>query len=86
MQNEKTDLEKEETAQEKFDRLYISSVEILNELKISRAAVCQARRRGMLPDAITSHGGSMVLWERDTIRPYLDAWKLILNVRRSHNV
>lgn len=76
----------EDSAQARFDKTYISSVEILEELHVSRAAVCQARKRGLLPDAVVSHGGSMVLWERDKLRPNLDAWKLMLDVRRTNAV
>ena len=76
--------EQSETAQERFDKVYISSVEILTELKVSRTAISQARKRGLLPDAIVSHNGVMVLWEREKLRPNLEAWKLMLTVRRQN--
>lgn len=72
-----------ETAQVRFDRRYISSTEILTSLQVSRTAISQARKRGLLPDAIVSHNGSMILWERDKLKPNLEAWALILKVRRN---
>ncbi len=77
-----SDVKDEETPQQRFDRMYISSLEIITNLDVTRSTISQARRRGMLPDAIVSHGGSMVLWERDRIKPNLDAWALTLRVRR----
>ncbi len=76
------DQQDNETPQQRFDRLYISSAEILSELSITRTSISQARKRGLLPDAIVSHNGSMLLWERDKLRPNLEAWKLMLKVRR----
>jgi hypothetical protein len=73
---------KEETAQQRFDRTYISSYEILSELNVSRTAISQARKRGLLPNAIVSHNGVMVLWEREKIKVNLEAWKLMLRTRR----
>lgn len=72
----------QETSQQKFDRIYISSVEIIEKLSITRSAISQARKRGLLPEAITSHGGSMLLWEREQIQHALEAWALMLKVRR----
>lgn len=71
-----------ETPQERFDRIYISSVEIMSTLKVSRTAISQARKRGLLPNAIISHAGTMVLWERETIMPNVEAWGRIINIRR----
>jgi hypothetical protein len=70
------------SAQEKFDHTYISSVEIMELLNVSRTAISQARQRGMLPAPILSHNGSMVLWERHTLIPVLQVWKLMLDIRR----
>jgi hypothetical protein len=74
----------QETPQQRFDRVYISSMEIIESLSISRSAISQARKRGLLPEPITSHNGSMLLWERDKVQPALDAWGIMLKVRR-HN-
>jgi hypothetical protein len=74
------------TAQEEFDETYISSTEICKELGITRATVTNGRQRGMLPDAIEllrpDGAPHMVLWRRDRVRPFLDAWKIALQSRR----
>lgn len=73
------------TAQEKFDQEYISASEIMQELSISRPALQYARITGKLPCAIEVNDGRLFLWERKKIRPYLDAWKLMLETRRGDN-
>lgn len=74
------------TAQEEFDETYISSSEICRELNITRATVTMGRRRGMLPDAIEvlrpDGAPHVTLWKRDTVRPFLDAWRISLQARR----
>lgn len=70
-----------ETAQGRFDKKYISSTEIMSSLGISRSVLLYARRTGRLPGAIIVNE-ALYLWERETIQPYLDAWKLMLNARR----
>lgn len=70
------------SAQEKFDSTYISSSEICRELGVSRAAIVNARRRGLLPDPVVVNDIQLYLWERETVRPYLDSWHLMLRSRR----
>lgn len=72
-----------ETAQQRFDRLYISSTEICRDMGVTRPTVMQARRRGLLPDPVSLGPSVTCYWERETVRPYLNAWKLILDVRRN---
>ncbi len=74
------------TAQDTFDRTYITSTEIISRLGITRNGIAHARRRGMLPDPIVVNDGQLYLWERDAVRPYLDAWALWLSVRRGGGV
>lgn len=74
------------TAQEEFDQVYITSSEICGAMAITRATLMNARQRGLLPDPININNGQLTLWKRETVQPYLDAWKLILKVRRSRNV
>ena len=81
----KTETEKttgHKTAQQKFDILYISSAEIIKELNVSRMTISHARKRGLLAGSISVTSGSLFLWERDKIRPVIDAWKIILDARR----
>lgn len=78
-------LQQKHEAQDRFDKQYITSSEIMGELEISRSSILAARRTGRLPDAIFIHG-QIYIWERDKIRPYLDAWKVVLNVRRGAHV
>lgn len=73
-----------ESPQERFDRSYISSSEIIQELKISRTALLYARRKGKLPEPIVISETIMV-WERDTVMPFLITWKNKLNARRGTN-
>lgn len=73
----------EETTQERFDRLYITSSEICRDLGVTRPSILQARRRNLLPEPITLHG-CLYIWERAAVAPYVDAWRIILNARRSN--
>ncbi len=72
------------TAQERFDKTYISASDICNRLKVCRSSIGAARKRGLLPEPIVVALGSMsiYLWERDIVRPYVDAWELTLKARR----
>lgn len=74
--------EVEKTAQQEFDEIYITSSEIGQELGVCRATLVNARRRGLLPDPIVVNGAQIFIWKRDVVRPYIDAWKLMLTVRR----
>jgi hypothetical protein len=70
------------TAQSHFNATYITSAQIIKELKISRAAFLYARRSGKLPGEIVVNDGRLYLWEKEQIQAYLDAWKIILDARR----
>lgn len=70
------------TAQERFDELYITSSEIQEELNVERSTILNARRRGLLPEPILVRGVRAFIWERDKVRPYLEAWKISLASRR----
>lgn len=70
------------TAQEEFDSTYITSSEICEELVITRATIVQGRRRGLLPDPVSVNSGQLLIWKRNTVRPFLDAWKIALQSRR----
>lgn len=72
--------------QEDFDRRYITSTEIQRELGVERSTILYARRRGMLPEPIIVQGVRAFIWERDKIRPYLNAWRLSLRSRRGELV
>lgn len=72
-----------QTAQQRFDIKYITSTEIASELQVSRTALVNARHRGLLPAPIAVNGTNIYIWERSEVRPFVDAWKLILNVRRT---
>lgn len=68
--------------QEEFDKAYITGSEICTTLGICRTSLLQARRSGRLPGAIEVADGQMYVWDRVTVTPYLNAWKVILDVRR----
>lgn len=69
-------------AQLRFDAIYISSTQIMSELEVSRPAVLQARRRGLLPEPVVVNQTQIYLWERATVKPFLDAWRISLASRR----
>ena len=64
-----------------FDERYISSTEIMQTMNVTRTTIMAARRTGKLPDPIDIQG-KIFIWERDKVKPYLDAWKIVLDVRR----
>ncbi len=72
---------RENLAQKRFDERYMTAAEIGHECKVSRVSVMRARARDLLPDAILV-GDNLYIWERDGVKPYIDAWKTILDVRR----
>jgi predicted DNA-binding transcriptional regulator AlpA len=69
------------TAQERFDERYITSAEICRELGVNRTTVLAAKKKGLLPDAVMV-GDVLCIWERAAVRPNIDAWKRMLDVRR----
>jgi predicted DNA-binding transcriptional regulator AlpA len=71
-----------DNAQIRFDKAYITSGEICDRLGLCRTSVLQAKKRGTLPDSVMV-GGTMLIWERAKVEPYLDAWSLILRTRRA---
>jgi len=75
-----------ETAQQRFDRLYISSAEICKVMGVNRTTVLAAKKRGLLPDPIIVNDSLVCLWERATVQPYIDAWKLVFQPRRHREV
>jgi hypothetical protein len=77
MSNSQIDL-----AQQEFDQKYITSSEIMKDLSVSRGTILYARRTGKLPHAVSLNNGTLFIWERSIVQPYLDAWKIILNARR----
>jgi hypothetical protein len=71
-----------ESAQTRFDRVYVTSAQIMKELGISRPALSYARKTGKLPGGISLNDGQLFIWERSVIDPYLKAWKMVLDARR----
>lgn len=74
------------TAQQRFDALYISSLEIAERVQVSRPAVLHARMRGLLPDPVCVNGGQIYVWERKEVEPYLAAWETSIKLRRGQPV
>ena len=68
-------------AQREFDERYITSSEIMQSMGVTRTTILLARRTGKLPNPIDIQG-KIYIWERDKVKPYLDAWKIVLDVRR----
>lgn len=67
------------SAQNEFDKKYISSTEVCQELRVHRTTVLLALRTGRLPDAIVLRRPNgtpqILLWERDVLAPVLADWK-----------
>lgn len=72
-----------ETAQDRFDRLYITSTEIGASLNVARSSVMNARRNGLLPQPIKIMDGHVYIWEREQVLPYVEAWRIVLSARRA---
>jgi hypothetical protein len=70
-----------DTAQQRFDKTFITSAEICREVGVNRTTVLSAKNRGLLPDAILVND-LVCIWERATVRPYIDAWKLYRTASR----
>ena len=70
------------TPQEEFDATYITSAEIRRYLNVSRSTIVQGKERGLLPEPILVQDGQVQLWKREQVQPFLDAWRLMLQVRR----
>lgn len=68
------------TAQEEFDKKYISSSEICKMVGVTRAAIIQARRKGILPNPINIDD-HLFLWVRADIQESLDNWIKKRNAR-----
>ena len=68
-------------AQREFNERYITSSEIMQSMGVTRTTILLARRTGKLPNPIDIQG-KIYIWERDKVKPYLDAWKIVLDVRR----
>lgn len=61
------------SAQETFNKTYVTSTEIGRRLGVTRSAVIQARQKGLLPDPIFVEN-HLVLWERDKVEPHVREW------------
>lgn len=70
-------------AQKRFDELYITSSEICKELNVNRCTLLQARQRGLLPDPIAVNDAQIYVWERATVRPFVDSWYQSLIAHRN---
>lgn len=70
------------TETEKFKELYITSGEICERLNVSRSSLMSAKRRGLLPGAVNSRSGRGLIWSREKVGPYLDAWEITLKAKR----
>lgn len=71
----------QETAQARFDKMYISNTEIMRRLNITRTQLLYARRTNKLPEQINVTD-TVMLWEREKVEPILEAWKIALQFRK----
>lgn len=73
----------EQTAQKIFDGKYITAADICKIIDVSRTALKYAMDRGDIPKPIHVSRNSLMIWERITIQPYIEAWKENLEARRN---
>ncbi len=71
-------------AQAVFDNKYITAAQIMKDLNISRSGLQYARTIGRLPEPIIANDGRLFIWEREIVKPYLDAWLVALAARRGN--
>lgn len=73
------------SAQEEFDKQYVTSAEICVDLSVSRVSVFNRRRAGHLPDAVevrTAGRIHLLLWARGAVAPHLEQWRQQLAQQR----
>ena len=73
------------SAQTRFDEMYITSAEIQRDMNVSRSTLLNARKRGLLPDPIVVNDGQLFIWERNSVKDNISAWKVILGIRRGNS-
>ncbi len=71
------------SAQIEFDKTYISSAAIIEELGLNRASLRYARKTGKLPEPIVVTDGHIYLWLRSEVEPYIKAWRMVIDARRN---
>ena len=72
-------------AQDRFDRMYITSSEIGKRLGVTRPAIHLRRKAGLLPNAIAVQDKQLFIWEREGIEPHLVQWETQLSSKRTTN-
>lgn len=68
--------------QKEFEKKYITSSEICENLGVSRSTLQQARERGLLPEPIHAKGARVYFWERAKVAKHLEAWEITLKAKR----
>ncbi len=61
------------SAQEEFNKLYVTSSEICRLTGLSRYNVMHAKRRGDLPEPIELNDGQITVWRRTDVALFLIA-------------
>lgn len=70
------------SAQEDFDRTYITSSEICRRVGVTRAAIVKARRQGALKDLQPINvEDQLMIWRRTDAEPAVLKWIEIRNAR-----
>ena len=68
--------------QQEFDEKYITAHEIMESVGICRTSLKHARDTGKLPEPIVLAKGQLLVWKRNDVSQYLEAWKTIVKTRR----
>lgn len=70
------------TALELFNQRYITSCEVCKILEIPRATIVAGKNNGKLPNPIEVPGINLTIWERESLVPFINEWKISLDKRR----
>lgn len=70
------------TPQEAFDTKYITAAEVARQVGVTRPALLYAIKNNKIPQPIIAGETGMHLWERETMTPFLEVWKNVINFRK----
>lgn len=72
----------QKTAQDVFDKQYVTSSEIMKILQISRAGFLYGRRAGKIGEPISLNDGRLLVWDRKQIAEQVNTWRIAIAARK----
>lgn len=70
------------TAQQRFERLYITASQIAECLGVTQVAVYKAHECGKLPGSVRITVRGQLVWERTVVEPHIELWRKALEAKR----